>query len=80
MEVGVAERNIGKKKINELETHRKNNSIRDMYNGVIDFTECDQSQTNIVNDERDDFIADPPQYFEYVEKLCVSAIECTWGK
>jgi hypothetical protein len=29
-----------------------------MYNGVIDFTECDQSQNNIVNDERDDLITD----------------------
>ena len=39
--------------------HRKNNNIRDMCNGVIDFTKYDQSQNNIVNDERDDLLADP---------------------
>jgi hypothetical protein len=44
---GLQGGNIGKKKIHELETHRKNN-IRDMYNGIIDFTECGQSQNNIV--------------------------------
>jgi hypothetical protein len=30
-----------------------------MYNGIIDFTKCDQSQNNIINYERDDLIADP---------------------
>ena len=30
-----------------------------MCNGVIDFTKYDQSQNNIVNDERDDLLADP---------------------
>jgi hypothetical protein len=59
MGVGVAEREYWKEKINELEIHRKNNNIRDMYNGIIDFIECGQSQNNTVNDERDDLIADP---------------------
>jgi hypothetical protein len=59
MGVVVAEREYLEDKISELETHRRNNNIRGMYNGIIDFIECDQSQNNIVNDEKDDLIADP---------------------
>jgi hypothetical protein len=48
-----------KANINELETNSKNKIVRDLYRGINDFKKGYQSKTNIVNDEKDDLVADP---------------------
>jgi len=45
-----------KAKIEELESKIKN--IRDLYRGINDFKKAYQPRTNIVKDEKGDFVAD----------------------
>ena len=45
-------------KIEELETNSKIKNIRDLYRGINDFKKGYQLRCNIVNDEKDDLVAD----------------------
>jgi hypothetical protein len=45
-------------KIEELETNRKINSIRNLYRGINDIKKGYQPRTRIVKDEKGDLIAD----------------------
>ena len=47
-----------KAKIEELETNIKMKNIRDLYRGINDFKKGYQPRTSIVNDEKDDLVAD----------------------
>jgi hypothetical protein len=47
-----------KNKINELATHRKNQSIRDLYRGINERKKTYQSRTNLIKDDNGDLIAD----------------------
>jgi hypothetical protein len=47
-----------KDKITEVELSSKNKNIRDLYRGITKFKEGYQPTTNLVNDERDNFLAD----------------------
>jgi hypothetical protein len=51
-------RNRKKTKIEDLETKRKVQNIRDLYRGNSDFKKGYQPRTNIVWDEKCDFFAD----------------------
>jgi hypothetical protein len=47
-----------KAKIEELETNRRINNVRDLYSGINDFKEGYQPRTVIVKDEKGDLVAD----------------------
>jgi hypothetical protein len=49
-----------KDKINELESHSKNNkNIRDLYRGINEFKKGYQPRTDLLKDERSDLLANP---------------------
>jgi hypothetical protein len=48
-----------KGKITEIELNSKNNNVRDLYRGITEFKKGYQPETNLVNDERGDLLADP---------------------
>jgi hypothetical protein len=48
-----------KGKINEIELHRKNKNIRNLYRGKTEFKKGYQPKPNLVKDERGDLLADP---------------------
>jgi len=48
-----------KAKIEELEANSKTKNIRDLYRGINDFKRGYQPRTNIVKDERDDWLRNP---------------------
>jgi hypothetical protein len=52
------EYNINKKTINELESDGKNENIRDLYEGIIEFKKSCQFRTNLAKDERVDLLPD----------------------
>ena len=47
-----------KAKIDELETNTKTKNIRDLYSDISDFKKGYQPRTNIVKDEKGDFVTD----------------------
>ena len=47
-----------KGQIDELETNSKANNIRDLYRSISDFKKAYQYRTNIVKDEKGDFVTD----------------------
>jgi hypothetical protein len=47
-----------KGKITYIELDSKNKNIRDLYRGITEFKKCYQSKTNLVSDERGDFLRD----------------------
>jgi hypothetical protein len=66
-----------KDRINELETHSKNNNIRDLYRAINEFKKGYQPITNLVKDEDGNLLADS-HYFECMEQLLLSPIiKCT---
>jgi hypothetical protein len=55
---GTKIRNIGKEKIDELETNSKIKNIRHLYRGISDFNKGYQPRTNVVKDEKGDLVTD----------------------
>jgi hypothetical protein len=51
-----------KDKINELESNSKIKNIKDLYRGINEFKKGYQPRTNLVKDERDDLLAEPPKF------------------
>jgi hypothetical protein len=49
-----------KDKINEIEINNKNKNIRDFYRSITEFKKVYQARSNLVKDESDDLLADPP--------------------
>jgi hypothetical protein len=47
-----------KDKINEIELNSKNKNIRDLHRGITEFKKGYQPKTNLVKDERSDFLVD----------------------
>jgi hypothetical protein len=48
-----------KGKITDIELNSKNKNIRELYKGITEFKKGYQPKTNLVKDERGDFLADP---------------------
>jgi hypothetical protein len=62
------------KKINELDTNRKNENSKEAIN---EFKKDYRPKTNIVKNENSD-VCRLPQYFEQIVELLLSAIQYAW--
>jgi len=65
-----------KVKSEELETNHKIKNIRDLYRGINDFKKGYQPRTNIVKEEKGDWVANSNNVGE---EPFLPATECTWG-
>jgi len=52
-----------KAKIEEFETYRKIKNIRDLYSGISDFKKGYQPRTNIVKDEKGEWLQTPIMFW-----------------
>jgi hypothetical protein len=68
-----------KDKITEIELSSKNKNIRVLYRGTTEFKKGYQPKTKLVKDEGQ-FSYGSSKYFDLVEELLLSPIECTWAR
>ena len=67
-----------KAKVDELEINNKIKNNQDLHMGINDFKKGYQPRSNIVKDEKGDFVADSHSILARWRNH-FSAFECTWG-
>jgi hypothetical protein len=60
-----------------LKRNRKNKNIRGQNTAINEFKNGYKPRSNLVRDENDHHACRFPEYFEWVEELLLSEIQCT---